>query len=113
MYPPSFLCQEAKIKQRTALKKELCKIRKYGGNMGIPNPFFSIIVLIILYNFLFFLESFEHWAKKILYPPMIQTEIIQEKSLIITYVGKFCNDLRKNERDKGKQRRIKKRKVGK
>ena len=26
MYPRSFLCEEAKIKQRTPLKKELCKI---------------------------------------------------------------------------------------
>ena len=26
MYPRSFLCAEAKIKQRTPLKKELCKI---------------------------------------------------------------------------------------
>ena len=28
MYPRSFLCEEAKIKQRTPLKKELCKIGK-------------------------------------------------------------------------------------
>ena len=26
MYPRSFLCEEAKIKQRTPLKKELCEI---------------------------------------------------------------------------------------
>ena len=26
MYPQSFLCEEAKIKQRTPLKKELCEI---------------------------------------------------------------------------------------
>ena len=26
MYPRSFLCEEAKIKQRTSLKKELCEI---------------------------------------------------------------------------------------
>ena len=26
MYPRSFLCEEAKIKQRTALNKELCEI---------------------------------------------------------------------------------------
>ena len=26
MYPRSFLCEEAKIKQRTLLKKELCEI---------------------------------------------------------------------------------------
>ena len=26
MYPQSFLCEEAKIKQRTFLKKELCEI---------------------------------------------------------------------------------------
>ena len=26
MYPRSFLCDEAKIKQRTPLKKELCEI---------------------------------------------------------------------------------------
>ena len=26
MYPRSFLCEEAKIKQRTPVKKELCKI---------------------------------------------------------------------------------------
>ena len=28
MYPRSFLCKEAKIKQRTFLKKELCEIRE-------------------------------------------------------------------------------------
>ena len=28
MYPRSFLCEEAKIKQRTPLKKELCEIGK-------------------------------------------------------------------------------------
>ena len=26
MYPRSFLCEEAKIKQRISLKKELCEI---------------------------------------------------------------------------------------
>ena len=26
MYPRSFLCEEAKIKQRTSLNKELCEI---------------------------------------------------------------------------------------
>ena len=26
MYPRSFLCEEAKIKQRTPLKKEICEI---------------------------------------------------------------------------------------
>ena len=26
MYPRSFLCEEAKIKQHTSLKKELCRI---------------------------------------------------------------------------------------
>ena len=26
MYPRSFLCEEAKIEQRTTLKKELCEI---------------------------------------------------------------------------------------
>ena len=26
MYPRSFLCEEAKIKQRTSLKEELCEI---------------------------------------------------------------------------------------
>ena len=26
MYPRSFLCEKAKIKQRTPLKKELCEI---------------------------------------------------------------------------------------
>ena len=28
MYPRSFLCEEAKIKQRTPLQKELCEIGK-------------------------------------------------------------------------------------
>ena len=47
MYPRSFLCEEAKIKQRTPLKKELCAISEE-GNMGIPIH----IVFCIIYNFL-------------------------------------------------------------
>ena len=41
MYPRSFLCEEAKIKQRTPLKKKLCEIvRKHYGNSD-SHPFFT------------------------------------------------------------------------
>ena len=45
MYPPRFLCEEAKIKQRTPLKKELCEI----GEEAIfdSQPFLIGISLII------------------------------------------------------------------
>ena len=43
MYPRSFLCEEAKIKQRAPLKKELCEI----GEKAIwdSHPFYSFIQL--------------------------------------------------------------------
>ena len=44
MYPQSFLCEEAKIKQRTPLKKELCKI----GDEAIWESRFTSFLFIIL-----------------------------------------------------------------
>ena len=48
MYPRSFLCEEAKIKQRTPLKKELCEI----GEEAIWESRFTSFLF-----FYFFIES--------------------------------------------------------
>ena len=39
MYPRSFLCEEAKIEQRTPLKKELCEVSEEA--IWESHPFFS------------------------------------------------------------------------
>ena len=41
MYPRSFLCEEAKIKQRTPLKKELCEIGEEAIWESRFAPFFT------------------------------------------------------------------------
>ena len=44
MYPLSYLCEEAEIKQRTSLKKELCEIgEKAIWESRFSHPFFEII----------------------------------------------------------------------
>ena len=53
MYPRSFLCEEAKIKQRTPLKKELCEIGEEAIWESRFTPFFirfRDVKLIILRN---------------------------------------------------------------
>ena len=56
MYPRSFLCEEAKIKQRTSLKKELCEIvRKQYGNPD-SHPFFNVF---LLFSKIFFDAGYE------------------------------------------------------
>ena len=44
MYPSSFLCEEAKIKQRTPLKEELCEI----GEEAIWEPRFTSFLVFTL-----------------------------------------------------------------
>ena len=46
MYPRSFLCEEAEIKQRTPLKKELCEIGEEAiyGNPD-SHPFFILMIV--------------------------------------------------------------------
>ena len=44
MYPRSFLCEEAEIKQRTPLKKELCEI----GEEAIWESRFTSFLQIVL-----------------------------------------------------------------
>ena len=44
MYPRSFLCEEAKIKQRTPLKKELCEIGEEAIWESRFTSFFRLIV---------------------------------------------------------------------
>ena len=41
MYPRSFLCEEAKIKQRTSVKEELCEI----GEEAIWEPRFTSFLI--------------------------------------------------------------------
>ena len=48
MYPRSFLYEEAKIKQRTPLRKELCEIGE-GSNIRIP-------IHILLFAYLLFIS---------------------------------------------------------
>ena len=43
MYPRSFLCEEAKMKQRTPLKKELCEI----GEEAIWESRFTYFLLLL------------------------------------------------------------------
>ena len=43
MYPRSFLCEEAKIKQRTPLKKELCEIGEEEISESRFTSFFGFI----------------------------------------------------------------------
>ena len=43
MYPRRFLCEEAKIKQRTPLKKELCEIGKAAIWESRFTSFFKIL----------------------------------------------------------------------
>ena len=45
MFPRSFLCEEAKIKQRTPLKKELCEIREDAIWESRFTCFFQIFVI--------------------------------------------------------------------
>ena len=45
MYPRSFLCEEAKIKQRTPLKKDLCKIGEEAIWESDSHLFFVNIIL--------------------------------------------------------------------
>ena len=47
MYPRSFLCEEAKIKQRTPLKKELCEI----GEKAIWESRFTSFFTIVTFSF--------------------------------------------------------------
>ena len=47
MYPRSFLCEEAKIKQRTSLKKELGEI---GEEAIWESRFTSFFIIYIIYN---------------------------------------------------------------
>ena len=47
MYPRSFLCEEAKIRQRTPLKKEFCKI----GEEAIWESRFTSFLIIICAKF--------------------------------------------------------------
>ena len=48
MCPRSFICEEAKIKQRTPLKKELCEIGEEAVWESRFTSFFIIIIIIIL-----------------------------------------------------------------
>ena len=45
MYPRSFLCEEAKIKQRSPLKKELCEISEEAIWESRFISFFSPIIV--------------------------------------------------------------------
>ena len=47
MYPRSFFCEEAKIKQRTLLQKELCEI----GEEAIWESRFTSFFFIVISNF--------------------------------------------------------------
>ena len=67
MYPRSFLCEEAKIKQRTPLKEELVKsVRKQYGNPD-SHPFFDFgMVIRDLKNPLIFISvQFEQKSSKL------------------------------------------------
>ena len=44
LYPQSFLCEEAKIKQRTPLKKELCEIGEESRSTSFFSQFLPIFV---------------------------------------------------------------------
>ena len=48
MYPRSFLCEKAKIKQRTPLKKELCGI----GEEAIWESRFTFFFRLFIHEFL-------------------------------------------------------------
>ena len=50
MYPRSFLCEEAKIKQRTPLKKELCEIGEEVIWESRFTSFFKVIIDKIFFN---------------------------------------------------------------
>ena len=56
MYPQSFLCAEAKIKQRTPLKKQLCEI----GEEAIWESRFTSFLLSILVTLKFVHSTSEH-----------------------------------------------------
>ena len=63
MYPRSFLCEEAKIKQRTPLKKELCEIDEEAiWESRFTSFFFHIFIPLrrIFNNFTFCWESIEN-----------------------------------------------------
>ena len=51
MYPRSFLCEEAKIKQRNPLKKELCEI----AEEAIWESRFTSFLFIFSCSFMYFL----------------------------------------------------------
>ena len=50
MYPRSLLCEEAKIKRRTPLKKELCEIGEKAIWESRFTSFFSCTVTIFIVN---------------------------------------------------------------
>ena len=54
MYPRSFLCEEAKIKQRTPIKKELCEIGEEAIWESRFTSFFInfLLVVVLVVNFI-------------------------------------------------------------
>ena len=82
MYLRSFLCEEAKIKQRTPLKKELCEI----GQEAIWESRFT--------SFFFVFRDFMLWAKIITYVITISNGHIQLKIADkINYAHKSFKDI--------------------
>ena len=51
MYPRNFLCEEAKIKQRTSLKKELCEFSEDGIWESRFTSFFNRGAAIVTFKF--------------------------------------------------------------
>ena len=70
MYPWSFLCEKAKIKQRTSSKKELCKIgekaiceSRFTSFLIYPTSFEKRFAIFILHVYSFFLPVLEGQGK--------------------------------------------------
>ena len=63
MYPRSFLCEEAKIKKRTPIKKDLCEISEETKWESRFTSFFSFSTIVL---WLFFGQGFLTGAFRLL-----------------------------------------------
>ena len=100
MYPRSFLCEEAKIKQRTPLKKELCEI----GEEAIRESQFTSFFLVWLNNAIrFFISNrrkIKRKNKKFYLAIIYSTNKIVPHSSIHKELTYRCKDKKKNPTQK-------------
>ena len=75
MYPRSFICEEAKIKQRTPLEKELCEI----GEEAIWKSRFTSLFKSFAVTFTFRLSEPGHF-KYFIMSRFVLTEILSSKN---------------------------------